>query len=198
MSETPQAKAEELSLKEVASFALDLNDRLTKIEKSGTNGAAVEEQLRAYRLLKMENQSAQNFAAGFFNRAEPLMDKLSGLVESSVQKIKDTVAYALDEIRKAAQQATGDKKLMLKVQDDAQQVLNEVQNKLTELETAQADTRTMQNSTIQRWNEQTKQITTANVERAAGAAAKEAFDAMTKEVIKEEVARQVRVALGNK
>ena len=126
------------------------------------------------------------------------MNKLSGLVESSVQKIKDTVAYALDEIRKAAQQATGDKKLMLKVQDDAQQVLTDAQNKLTELETAQADTRTMQNSTIQRWNEQTKEITTANVERAAGAAAKEAFDAMTKEAIKEEVARQVRIVLGNK
>ena len=53
MSETPQAKSEELILKEVASSSLGLNDRVTKIEKSGTSGEAVEDQLRAYRLLKL-------------------------------------------------------------------------------------------------------------------------------------------------
>ena len=183
---------------DVATELVDLHDRVTKIEKSGTGGAAAEEQLRAYRLLKMENQSAQNFSAGFFNRAEPLMDKLSGLFESGVQKIKDTVAYALDEIRSAAKQASSGKKLMLQVSDDAQAVLAEVQNKQLELEGKQDDIGTMQNTVIKRWNEQTQQITTANIEKAAAEAAKEAFDAMTQAAIKEEVARQIRVALSNK
>ena len=76
---------QELTLKEVAGFLVDLADRLTKIEQSGTSGEAVDEQLRAYRLLRMENESAKNFAGGFFNRSEPLMEKLSA-AERTVSK----------------------------------------------------------------------------------------------------------------
>ena len=45
----------DLTIKEVAGVLLDTIDRLTKVEKSGASGEATEEQLRAYRLLRMEN-----------------------------------------------------------------------------------------------------------------------------------------------
>ena len=181
-----------MTLKEVASFSLDLNDRVTKIEKSGTSGEAVEDQLRAYRLLKLESESAKNFASGFFNRAEPLMEKMAAAERTVAEKIEETASQTLAVINTAKQQADGGKKLMLQTQNDASETLNKLQNTVTEIQSAQEDLRTMQNAMMKRWNEQTQQITTANVENAAGAAAKEAFEAMNKEAIKEEVARQIR------
>ena len=197
MPETPQSKAEELTLKEVASVLLDVLDRLTKIEKSGTSGEAIEEQLRAYRLLKMENQSAQNFASGFFNRAEPLMETMAAAEKTVSTQIEEAATQSVSAVNKAKKQADGSKKLMLQVQQDANTALGDLQNLATELKSAQDDLRTMQNSVMTRWNEQTQEITTANVENAAGAAAKEAFEAMNKEAIKEEVARQLRALQSN-
>ena len=192
MSETPQAKSEELTLKEVASFSLDLNDRVTKIEKSGTSGEAVEDQLRAYRLLKLENQSAQNFAAGFFNRAEPLMEKMAAAERTVSQQIEEAATQTMAAVKQAQKQADGGKKLMLQVQNDAQQALAEAQNKLTEIESAQEDLRTMINATMKRWNEQTQQITAANVEKAAGEAAEKALAEMIEAKLTELVDRRIR------
>ena len=197
MSETPQTKSEELTLKEVASFSLDLNDRVTKIEKSGTSGEAVEDQLRAYRLLKLENQSAQNFAAGFFNRAEPLMEKMAAAERTVSQQIEEAATQTMAAVKQAKQQADGGKKLMLQVQNDAQQALAEVQNKLTELESFAADLKTMQNTVMSRWNEQTQQITAANVEKAAGEAAEKALAEMTEAKLTELVDRRIRAVQSN-
>ena len=195
MSETPQVNAEELSVREIASFALDLNDRLAKIEKSGTNGEAVEEQLRAYRLLRMENESAQNFAAGFFNRAEPLMETMAAAEKTVSTQIEDAATQSIAAVKQARQQADGSKKLMLQVQNDAQQVLNKAENKLTEVENAQADLKTMQNRVMNRWNEQTQEITAANVEKAAGVAAEKALAEMTDAKLQEMIDRRIRVAM---
>ena len=197
MSETPASQPDELTLKEVASVVLDLIDRLTKIEKSGTSGEAVEEQLRAYRLLKLENQSAQNFASGFFNRAEPLMETMAAAERTVSQQIEEAATQTLAVVKQAKQQADGGKKLMLQVQNDAQQALAEVQNKLTEIESAQEDLRTMINSTMTRWNEQTQQITAANVEKAAGEAAAEEVAKLTQEKLTELVDRRIRVVQKN-
>lgn len=192
MSDTPQSNAEELSLREIASVLLDVLDRLTKIEKSGTSGEAVEEQLRAYRLLKMENQSAQNFASGFFNRAEPLMETLAAAEKTVSTQIEEAATQSIAAVKQAKQQADGSKKLMLQVQQDANTSLSDLQNIATEIKSSMDDLRTMQNTVMTRWNEQTQEITAANVEKAAGAAAKEAFNALNKEAVKEEVARQIR------
>lgn len=192
MSDTPQSNAEELSLREIASVLLDVLDRLTKIEKSGTSGEAVEEQLRAYRLLKMENQSAQNFASGFFNRAEPLMETLAAAEKTVSTEIEEAATQSIAAVKQAKQQADGSKKLMLQVQQDANTSLSDLQNIATEIKSSMDDLRTMQNTVMTRWNEQTQEITAANVEKAAGAAAKEAFNALNKEAVKEEVARQIR------
>ena len=186
-------KNEELTLKEVAGFLVDLADRLTKIEKSGTNGEAVDEQLRAYRLLRMENESAKNFAEGFFNRSEPLMEKLSAAERTVSEQIEEAATQAMAAVKQAKQQADGGKKLMLQVQNDAQQALADVQNKLIEIKSAQADLRTMQDSMIQRWNEQSKQISAANVEKSAGEAAEKAFAEMTEAKLTELVDRRIRV-----
>ena len=184
---------QELTLKEVAGFLVDLADRLTKIEKSGTNGEAVDEQLRAYRLLRMENESAKNFAEGFFNRSEPLMEKLSAAERTVSEQIEEAATQAMAAVKQAKQQADGGKKLMLQVQNDAQQALADVQNKLIEIKSAQADLRTMQDSMIQRWNEQSKQISAANVEKSAGEAAEKAFAEMTEAKLTELVDRRIRV-----
>lgn len=192
MSDTPQSNAEELSLREIASVLLDVLDRLTKIEKSGTSGEAVEEQLRAYRLLKMENQSAQNFASGFFNRAEPLMQTMAAAEKTVSTQIEEAATQSIAAVKQAKQQADGSKKLMLQVQQDANTSLSDLQNIATEIKSSMDDLRTMQNTVMTRWNEQTQEITAANVEKAAGAAAKEAFNALNKEAVKEEVARQIR------
>ena len=184
---------QELTLKEVAGFLVDLADRLTKIEKSGTSGEAVDEQLRAYRLLRMENESAKNFAEGFFNRSEPLMEKLSAAERTVSKQIEEAATRAMAAVKQAKQQADGGKKLMLQVQNDAQQTLAELQNKLIEIESAQADLRTMQDSMIKRWNEQSQQIKAANVEKSAGDAAEKALAAMTEAKLTELVDRRIRV-----
>lgn len=197
MSETPQSKSEELTLKEVASVLLDVLDRLTKIEKSGTSGEAVEEQLRAYRLLKMENQSAQNFASGFFNRAEPLMETMAAAEKTVSTQIEEAATQSVSAVNKAKKQADGSKKLMLQVQQDANTALGDLQNLATELKSAQDDLRTMQNTVMTRWNEQTQEITAANVEQAAGAAAEKALAEMTEEKLVELVDRRIRVLKSN-
>ena len=184
---------QELTLKEVAGFLVDLADRLTKIEKSGTSGEAVDEQLRAYRLLRMENESAKNFAGGFFNRSEPLMEKLSAAERTVSKQIEEAATQAMAAVKQAKQQADGGKKLMLQVQNDAQQTLAELQNKLIEIESAQADLRTMQDSMIKRWNEQSQQIKAANVEKSAGDAAEKALAAMTEAKLTELVDRRIWV-----
>ena len=184
---------QELTLKEVAGFLVDLADRLTKIEKSGTSGEAVDEQLRAYRLLRMENESAKNFAGGFFNRSEPLMEKLSAAERTVSKQIEEAATQAMAAVKQAKQQADGGKKLMLQVQNDAQQTLSALQNKLIEIESAQADLRTMQDSMIKRWNEQSQQIKAANVEKSSGDAAEKALAAMTEAKLTELVDRRIRV-----
>ena len=195
MSEIPQANAEELSVKEIASFALELNDRVSKIEKSGTSGEAVEEQLRAYRLLKMENQSAQNFAAGFFNRAEPLMDKLSDAEKTVAEKVDEATSQAMAVIESGKSAATGAKNLTVKVAQDAQKTLAELGATIQELQTAQSDLKTMQNTVMNRWNEQTQEIKTANVEKYAETAAAEQFAKLTDEKLQEMIDRRIRVVL---
>ena len=191
------SKPDELSMREVAGFLVDLADRLTKIEKSGTNGEAVDEQLRAYRLLRMENESAKNFAAGFFNRAEPLMETLAAAERTVSEQIEEAATQTMAAVKQAKQQADGGKKLMLQVQNDAQQALADVQNKLTEIESAQNDLRTMINATTTRWNEQTQQINAANVEKAAGKAAEKALAEMTDAKLTELVDRRIRASLNN-
>ena len=195
MSETPQVNAEELSVREIASFALDLNDRLAKIEKSGTNGEAVEEQLRAYRLLRMENESAQNFAAGFFNRAEPLMETMAAAEKTVSTQIEDAATQSMAAVKQAKQQADGSKKLMLQVQNDANSSLSDLQNIATEIKSSMDDLRTMQNTVMNRWNEQTQEITAANVEKAAGVAAEKALAEMTDAKLQEMIDRRIRVAM---
>ena len=195
MSETPQAKSEDLTLKEVASVLLDVLDRLTKIEKSGTSGEAVEEQLRAYRLLKMENQSAQNFASGFFNRAEPLMETLAAAEKTVSTEIEEAATQSIAAVKQAKQQADGSKKLMLQVQQDANTSLSDLQNIATEIKSSMDDLRTMQNTVMTRWNEQTQEITAANVERYAETAAAEEFARLTDAKLQEMIDRRIRVAL---
>ena len=197
MSETPSSQADELTLKEVASVVLDVLDRLSKIEKSGTSGEAVEEQLRAYRLLKLENQSAQNFASGFFNRAEPLMETMAAAERTVSQQIEEAATQTLAVVQQAKQQADGGKQLMLQVQNDAQQALAEVQNKLTEIESAQADLRTMINSTMTKWNEQSQEIKSANAEKYAEEAAAKAVAEMTDAKLTELVDRRIRAVQSN-
>ena len=186
-------KNEELTIKEIAGVVIDVIDRMAKLEKSGTAGEAVDEQLRAYRLLRMENESAKNFAEGFFNRAEPLMETLAAAERTVSEQIEEAATQTMAAVKQAKQQADGGKKLMLQVQNDAQQTLSELQNKLIEIESAQADLRTMQDSMIQRWNEQSKQISAANVEKSAGEAAEKALAEMTEAKLTELMDRRIRV-----
>ena len=174
-----------------------LAQQMDKAVAGAKKDALADEQLRAYRLLRMENESAQNFAAGFFNRAEPLMETMAAAERTVSQQIEEAATQTMAAVQQAKQQADGGKKLMLQVQNDAQQTLAELQNKLTEIESALADLKTMQNTVMSRWNEQTQQITAANVEKAAGAAAKEAVAAITQAQLTELVDRRIRAVQSN-
>lgn len=109
------------------------------------------------------------------------------------EQIEEAATQTMAAVKQAKQQADGGKKLMLQVQNDAQQTLSELQNKLIEIESAQADLRTMQDSMIQRWNEQSKQISAANVEKSAGEAAEKALAEMTEAKLTELMDRRIRV-----
>ena len=159
--------------------------------------ALADEQLRAYRLLRMENESAQNFAAGFFNRAEPLMETMAAAERTVSEQIEEAATQTMAAVKQAQKQADGGKKLMLQVQNDAQQMLAELQNKLTELESLAADLKTMQNTVMSRWNEQSQQITAANVEKAAGEAAEKALAEMTEAKLVELIDRRIRASQTN-
>ena len=196
MTQSPQSMSDELTIKEIAKEVVDLIDRVAKIENNGTSGLAVEEQLRAYRLLKMENASAQNFAAGFFNRAEPLMDKLSAAEMTVAQKVDEATTQAMAVIESGKSAANGAKNLTVKVAQDAQQTLEELKVTIQELQTAQADLKTMQNTVMTRWNEQTQEIKTANIERYAEEAAAAQFANLTDEKLKEMIDQRIRIALG--
>ena len=210
MSETPSQAPAENQQSDAATIAdlqqqvSDLKTLVLVMEKDWDRAAAknrdnvlADEQLRAYRLLKLENQSAQNFASGFFTRAEPLMETMAAAERTVSQQIEEAATQTLAVVQQAKQQADGSKQLMLQVQNDAQQALAEVQNKLTEIESAQADLRTMINSTMTKWNEQSQEIKSANVEKYAEEAAAKAVAEMTDAKLTELVDRRIRAVQSN-
>jgi len=210
MSETPSQAPAENQQSDAATIAdlqqqvSDLKTLVLVMEKDWDRAAAknrdnvlADEQLRAYRLRKLENQSAQNFASGFFTRAEPLMETMAAAERTVSQQIEEAATQTLAVVQQAKQQADGSKQLMLQVQNDAQQALAEVQNKLTEIESAQADLRTMINSTMTKWNEQSQEIKSANVEKYAEEAAAKAVAEMTDAKLTELVDRRIRAVQSN-
>ena len=195
MSETPQSKPDRsLSDEEIAVSWRELDDRLSVVENGGGD-RNTNEQLRLLRLMRTERHSYEMFANNFSSQAEALLRQVDEVVQPKLIELEGAAETSLAAIRTSEKKARGDKKLYLELQKGAQEAVDEMKNGMAEIKSAQEDLRTMINATMKRWNEQTQEITSANVESAAGAAAKEAFEAMNKEAIKEEVARQIR-ALG--
>ena len=185
----------DLTIKEVAGVLLDTIDRLTKVEKSGASGEATEEQLRAYRLLRMENESAKNFAAGFFNRAEPLMEKLSSAETTVAEKIDVQSAETLEKIAIAKRSVTNQNKMMIDIRNGAQELQDRLSVTAQNIERSQEDLRTTQDVVMKRWQEQMGEVSAANIESNAVAAAEAAVEKLSKKMIADEVARQVRMMM---
>ena len=62
MTDSAKPKPDDLSMREVATFLVDLADRLTKIETQGVEGAAVNEMLRSYRCLLYTSPSPRDLS----------------------------------------------------------------------------------------------------------------------------------------
>ena len=176
---------------DIRSLLLDVVKRQDR-DTGKTAGADVEEYLRILRLMRIERNTYETFGNTLSGQIEVYLREIDEKVKPALIAVEAASENALTDIRLSKKQADGSKKLMMQVANDANQALERLENLTKEISDKQDDLRTMQNSMLKRWNEQTQQITTANVEQAAGKAAADAFKAMNQQAIKDEVARQIR------
>jgi len=201
MTETPQPKSNDEY--DVNSQLTDMRELLLDVVKQQdrnagkNNGADTEEYLRILRLMRTERHSYETFANNFSSQAESILRKVDEGVQPKLIELEAAAETSLAAIRTAGKKAEGDKKLYLELQKGAQEAVDEMRNAKAELLSAQEDLRTMINATMKRWNEQTQQITAANVEKAAGEAAEKALAAMTEAKLTELVDRRIRAVQSN-
>lgn len=197
MTDSAMSKPDDLSMREVAGFLVDLADRLTKIETQGVEGAAVNEMLRSYRLLKMELEAANNYSAGFFNRAEPLMDRLAEIEKSKIEMIDEASARIMQELAKKEQSARSSQLLMQTVASELQADVAAAKVELNSVSTDRLNLKSAigsQRANIKLMSDEIKN-SKADIRKVAFEAAENAVKDKVKNMIQEEVARQVRMMM---
>ena len=194
MTQSPLPQGDDSSRQEIDDIKTLLLDVVKRQDRDTgkTAGADVEEYLRILRLMRIERNTYETFGNTLSGQIEVYLREIDERVKPALIAVEAASETALTDIRLSKKQADGSKKLMMQVANDANAALDRLENLTKEISDKQDDLRTMQNSMLKRWNEQTQQITTANVEQAAGKAAADAFKAMNQQAIKDEVARQIR------
>jgi len=197
MTDSAKPKPDDLSMREVATFLVDLADRLTKIETQGVEGAAVNEMLRSYRLLKMELEAANNYSAGFFNRAEPLMDRLADIEKAKIEMIDEASARVMEELAKKEKSARSSQLLMQTVASELQADVAAAKVELSDISVDRANLKNsigQQRANIKIVGDEIYKAK-SDIRKVAYEAAENAVNDKVKNMIQEEVARQVRMMM---
>ena len=184
MSETPQSKS--FTDNEIAEAWRDLDDRLLAIENGGGDQNTMEA-MRLVRLMRVERHAYETFANNFSAQAETLLKQIDEKLAPAIEAIEEQGSATLSSINKSKKQVDGKFELMRTVLEDLQVLQATIEEKAAELGVSQADLKTMQNTVMTRWNEQTQEIKTANIEQYAAKAAANTVAELTDKRIDERI-----------